>query len=118
MRDLLGNFTGLFIKDENFRRNLDSYIRFLESKDGVFFKVMMQTMMSLMVDDMLSKRFTQLDEREKDVEQRAYHQIYEALLFLTSPAKWIREKTAYKMSLVPSLQDRQAAIGKSKQKGT
>ena len=115
MRELLGNFTALFIKDEKFRGNLDSYIRFLESRDGVFFRTMLQTMMSMMVDDMLSSRYTQLEAEEKDVEQRAYHQIYEILLFLSSPSKWIREKTAYKMSVVPSLADRQT--GKSKEKG-
>ena len=115
MRELLGNFTALFLKDEKFSSNLNSYVRFLESKDGMFFRTMMQTMMSMMVEDMLSKRYTQLEAVEKDVEQRAYYQIYEILLFLSSPTKWIRDKTAYKMSVNPSLTDRQT--GKSKEKG-
>jgi hypothetical protein len=105
----------MFLKDEKFRQNLDSYVRFLGTQDGLFFKTMLQTMMSMMVEDMLSKRYTQLGAVDKDVEQRAYQQIYEILLFLTGPSKWIREKTAYKMSVVPSPADRQ--IGKSKERG-
>jgi len=115
VRELLGNFTGLFLKDEKFRSGLDSYNRFLGTSDGMFFKTMLQTMMSMMVEDLLSTRYTVLDPIEKDVSQRAYQQIYEVLLFFSSPAKWIREKTAYKMSVVPSSQDRQT--GKSKEKG-
>jgi hypothetical protein len=115
VRELLGNFVGLFLRDEKFRSNLDSYVRFLDSRDGVFFRTMLQAMMSMMVEDMLSKRYTQLDAVSKDVEQRAYQQIYEVLLFFASPSKWIREKTAFKMSVVPSSQDRQT--GKSKEKG-
>ena len=116
MRELLGNFTALFLKDEKFRDNLASYIRFLESRDGIFFRTMLQTMMSMMVEDLLSKRYTLLGATEKDVEQRAYHQIYEILLFLSSPSKWIKDKTAYKMSVNPNLADRQT--GKSQKKGT
>jgi len=91
------------------------YIRFLETHDGLFFRTMLQTMMSIMVEDMLSKRYTQLPADEKDVTQRAYQQIYETLLFLSSPRKWIQEKTAVKMSINPTLKDRQ--VGKSKERG-
>lgn len=115
MRELLGSFIGMFLKDEKFRDNLGSYIRFLDSRDGIFFRTMLQTMMTLMIEDMLSKRYTLLDQAEKDVSQRAYYQIYEVLLFLSGPNKWIREKTAYKMTTQPSLADRQS--GKSKEKG-
>lgn len=115
MRELLGNFVGLFLKDEKFRENLTSYMRFLNSRDGVFLVTMLQTMMSLMVEDMLSKRYTVLSAEEKDVTQKAYYQIYETLLFFSSPSKWIREKTAYKMSTQPNLTDRPS--GKSKKEG-
>lgn len=116
MRELLGSFTSMFLKDEKFANSLGSYVRFLESRDGVFFRTMLQTMMSMMVEDLLSKRYTQLEATEKDVEQRAYYQIYEILLFLSSPTKWIRDRTAYKVSVNPSLTDRQT--GKSNKKGT
>ena len=115
MRDLLGNFVGMFLKDEKFGSGLNSYTRFLESRDGVFFRTMLQTMMSLMVDDMLSKRYTVLEPTEKDVTQKTYYNIYEILLFLSGPTKWIKEKTAYKMSMAPNLTDRQ--VGKSKERG-
>lgn len=114
MRELLGKFTGLFLKDEKFGQSLDSYIRFLGTKDGVFFKTMLQTMMSMMVEDMLSKQYTALEPTEKDVVQRTYYNIYEILLFLSSPTKWITDKTRVKMS-IPNLADRQ--VGKSKERG-
>ncbi len=114
MRELLGKFTGLFLKDEKFAQNLDSYIRFLGTKDGIFFRTMLQTMMSMMVEDMLSKQYTMLEPVEKDVTQRTYHNIYEILLFLSAPSKWIADKTRTKMS-IPNLADRQ--IGKSKERG-
>jgi hypothetical protein len=114
MRELLGKFTGLFLKDEKFAQNLDSYIRFLGTKDGIFFRTMMQTMMTMMVEDMLSKQFTALDPTEKDVNQRTYHNLYEILLFLSAPSRWIADKTKVKMS-IPNLADRQ--VGKSKERG-
>jgi len=104
------------LRDEKFGNNLNSYIRFLATEDGVFFKTMLQTMMSIMVEDMLSKKFTALDPTEKDVNQRTYYNVYEILLFLMNPVKWIKDKTTVKMSMAPNLTDRR--FGKSKERGT
>jgi hypothetical protein len=60
---------------------------------GVHQKVI-TTLKGLILEDMIGKRFTDLDPSEKDVRQRAYVGVIEVLDFLHDPHAKARNQTA------------------------
>ena len=94
MKNLLNQFIKL-CDNEEFQRRMVAYERVLKTKQWEFVRDVLLTVKGTMLSDMLSHRFTILDQTEKDVTQRTYHNINEVLEFLSSPAKWIRRKSIY-----------------------
>lgn len=45
--------------------------------------------------DLLSKKFTDLDESEKHIMQSTYYQINQILQFLLQPEKWIKKRNKW-----------------------
>lgn len=53
------------------------------------------TIKGVMAGDMFSRRFTDLDQTEKDVMQKTYYQMDQILTFLLNPLGWMRRKSRW-----------------------
>lgn len=95
MRNLLTPLIELSDNDEFERRQAD-YERMLKSQQWSFVRDTYFTVRSRMLSDMLSLEYTNLDQTEKDVRQRAYYQIEQFLDFISNPTKWIRYKKRFR----------------------
>jgi len=90
------NLTAQFVKyldNDEFKRRLDNYARALKEEHWTFVRDVFLSVKGEMLTDMLSYRFTTLNEHEKDATQKAYYQIGEILDFLADPKNWVRRKT-------------------------
>lgn len=102
MKSLVNIFVQYFTNDEDFRRKLVSYDRFLATEDGKFFISMLAIMKGLIANDMLGAEYTQKKAEEKDVQQRAYYHISQVLSFLSAPRKYIEKKAFWRLSGLPN----------------
>jgi len=90
------NLTAQFVKyldNDEFKRRLDNYARALKEEHWTFVRDVFLSVKGEMLTDMLSYRFTTLNEHEKDATQKAYYQIGEILDFLSEPKLWVKRKT-------------------------
>ena len=109
------NLTSQFIKyydNDEFKRRLGNYELALKSEPWIFVRDVFLSVKGDMLNDMLSYRFTELPERDKDATQKAYYQISEILDFLSEPNRWIRRKT-----LKHKIYDLKGKVVKPNQKG-
>lgn len=60
---------------------------------------MLITIRGSIAEEMLSKEFTSLNQAEKDVMQRTYHNIDQMLIFLMNPLRWIAKKSRWKQMI-------------------
>jgi hypothetical protein len=93
MKDVLNQFVIYFQKSEDFQHKMDTYGRFLSTQDGQFIKDVFLTIKGVILEDMLSTRYTKLEANEKDVQQRAYHHITKLMDFLAEPKRWVRQRS-------------------------
>jgi hypothetical protein len=93
MKDVLQQFVLYFQKSEEFQQRLDSYGRFLLTTDGKFVKDVFLSIKGVILEDMLSNGFTKLSAVDKDVQQRAYHEITELMDFLAEPKRWVKQRS-------------------------
>jgi len=49
----------------------------------------------VMASEMFSRRFTDLDQQGKDVEQKTYYQMDQILRFLLNPAEWVKRRSRW-----------------------
>ena len=99
MKDLLGQFTEIFDKNEKFREELLRFDRSVKTSEWGFFVGVLRLMQGRILEDMVSKEYTLLDEVEKDVVQRTYYNINQILVFLMSPAGWVKKRSKWKQVL-------------------
>ena len=93
MKDVLQQFVNYFQKSEEFQQRLDTYGRFLLTSDGKFVKDVFMSIKGVILEDMLSNSYTKLEANEKDVQQRAYHEITELMDFLAEPKRWVKQRS-------------------------
>lgn len=91
-KNLLNQFAEYFEKSEEFQQRFINYQRFIESKEGEFFKDMLLAMKGVMANHMFSHNYTNLEPTEKDVIQKTYYNIDQILIFLVSPLNWLKKK--------------------------
>jgi len=99
MKDLTAQFYEIFEKNEAFQRELLNFDRALKTPEWAFFVGVLRLMQGRMLEHMVSKEYTFLDEVEKDVIQRTYYNINQILTFLLAPAGWVRKKSKWKQVL-------------------
>uniref|UniRef100_A0A6H1ZGW0 Uncharacterized protein n=1 Tax=viral metagenome TaxID=1070528 RepID=A0A6H1ZGW0_9ZZZZ len=99
MKDLLGQFKEIFEKNETFREELMKFDRTVKSPDWGFFVGVLRLIQGRILEDMVSREHTLLDEKEKDVAQRTYYNINQILVFLMSPAGWIKKRSKWSQVL-------------------
>lgn len=92
MKGLLNSIEQRFKQDDGFQRLLLNYSRAIKTEDWQFFLYAIESVKMEMREDLLSKRFTELDAVEKDVQQRAYYSIKQVLDFLSNPQSWLVKK--------------------------
>ena len=92
MKNLLKQFSTYYDNSEEFRRQQDEFERILKTKEWSFFRDCLITVKGVMMQEMLSYKFTDLPETEKDVMQRTFYNINQILDYLLSPGGWIRRK--------------------------
>ena len=96
MQNLLNEFVRHYEKDDEFKRQLGAYQRSLNSGQIEFIKTIILLYQGLMLQDMMSKRFTQLDSDEKDILQKTYYNLNLLFDFLLYPNKWMEKRMSLK----------------------
>ena len=94
MRSLLNQILELSDNTE-FQRQLANYERIKKSKEWDFVRDTLLVIRSRMLSDMLSREHTNLDNIEKDVQQRVYYHLNQITEFLSNPTQWIRYKKRF-----------------------
>ena len=92
MKNLLNQFIRIVNDSEEFERELNKYERVKKTDEWKFVRDVLLIIKSTILQDMFSARFTNLDEKEKDIEQRTYYNINELMDFLMNPSAWIKLK--------------------------
>jgi len=95
VKALLNQFIELFDNEEEYQRRLANYQRVLKTEEWAFLRDTLMTIKGVMAGDMFSRRFTDLDQQEKDVAQKTYYQIDQILTFLLNPSAWIKKRSRW-----------------------
>lgn len=93
LRDILDQYT----KSEEEAQRLDRFVRLYQNEDFKFFKDCIFTIRGFMANDLLSDRHTKLAADEKDIEQRAYKQVWDFLEFMLEPRKFARKTSEFRL---------------------
>lgn len=92
MRKLLHEVFDGYQNNDEFKRQLENYARYIELPEGRFVKDTFMVLKGTILNTMLSSAYTKLDPTEKDVMQRTFYNITQLLDFLLSPVKEIQKK--------------------------
>lgn len=95
VKALLNQFIELYDNEEEYRRRLANYQRVLKTEEWAFLRDSLMTIKGVMMGDMFSRRFTDLDQQEKDVAQKTYYQMDQILTFLLNPSGWIKKRSKW-----------------------
>jgi len=102
MKSLLNNFVVYYDKYEEFQRKVDQYQRAIESKEWEFLKDTILVIKSEMYQQLLSKKFTDMNAGDKDVLQKTYYNVNQILDYLESPVRWFKRINRFKQVLKPN----------------
>lgn len=92
MKNLLREIHETYGKNDEFKRQLENYARYIKSPEGRFVQDVFNVIKGTILVTMLSASYTKLDQTEKDVMQRTFYNISQLLDFLLSPVGTIKEK--------------------------
>lgn len=93
MKNPISLFKELYYSHDDFKRRLENYERVNKTDEWQFLQDIILSMKGDILAELLSKRFTNLPEKEKDIQQKVYYNLMESLNFLASPLKWIKKKS-------------------------
>jgi len=71
----------------------------LNSEDWKFLVDAIMLIKGQMAIDMFSRKYTLLDETEKDIVQRTYYNINQILTFLSEPERWVKKRSRWTQTL-------------------
>jgi hypothetical protein len=92
---LLHDFKVLYATSEEFKQQIENYHRVVQTKEWKFFKDAILTIKGMVYTELLSARFTNLEPREKDTEQKIYYEIVKMLDFLSNPLTWMKKRSKF-----------------------
>ncbi len=99
MKNLLNKLVRLHeSSNADFNTKLGQYKRVMESPEWKFIRDTFLVMKSEMMQEIFSRPHTRLDKEEKDVIQRTYFNINEALDFLLQPDQWLKTKRRFSIA--------------------
>ena len=102
MKNLLTNFTVFYNTYDDFQRKVDQFQRAIESPEWEFYKEHLLVIKSQMANNLLSKKFTDMNAEDKDVIQKTYYNINQILDYLDSPLKWFKKRNRLQQVLKPN----------------
>lgn len=106
MKSLLNNFVTYYSKFNEFQNKVDEYQRAIETKEWKFLKDTILVVKSQMVQDLLSKEFTNMNAGDKDVLQKTYYNINLILDYLENPVRWFKRINRFKQVLKPNFKSK------------
>lgn len=92
MKKLLHEIFDGYENNDEFKRQLENYARYIELPEGRFVKDTFLVLKGTILNTMLSAAYTKLDPVEKDVMQRTFFNITQMLDFLMNPVRAIQAK--------------------------
>ena len=109
MRGILTEISKTLAQDPNFRADILNYIEMKKHDGWLLHQKMLLTMRGMIAEEMLSSRFTKLDEHEKDVHQRTYHNVNEVIGFLLNPLERAAKKAQFERNFEREINQRMTA---------
>lgn len=92
MKSLLRDIFDAHKQNDEFKRQLENYARYISLPEGMFVKDFFTVIKGTILLTMLSAAYTRLDPTEKDVMQRTFFNITQMLDFLLAPVKSVQKK--------------------------
>jgi len=86
-------FKELYFTHDDFKRRLENFDRVNKTDEWQFLQDIILSMKGDILAELLSKRFTNLPEKDKDIQQKTYYNLMESLNFLANPMNWIKKKS-------------------------
>ena len=108
MKSLLRDIFDAHKQNDEFKRQLENYARYIELPEGRFVKDTFTVIKGTILLTMLSSSYTKLDPTEKDVMQRTFFNITQMLDFLLAPVKSVQKKE----SKLQNLTNQRNPVGK------
>ena len=87
MKHLLIETAKRYFSNETDQQKLKQYQRLQVEPGWAFVAESLRYLQGLILNELMSKDFTELDAHEKDVKQRAFKQTYDVIEFLIDPPK-------------------------------
>jgi len=106
MKSLLNNFVIYYDTYEEFQHRVDQYQRAIKTKEWEFLRDTILVIKSQMAQDLLSKKFTDMNAEDKDVLQKTYYNINQILDYLSSPVRWFKRRNRFKQVLKPNFKSK------------
>ena len=106
MKNLLTKFTVCYNTYDDFQRKVDQFQRVIESPEWKFYKEHLLVIKSQMANNLLSKKFTDMNAEDKDVLQKTYYHINQILDYLDSPLKWFKKRSRLQQVLKPNFKSK------------
>ena len=95
-KQLLTKLVSLHISDtKEFSSKVTQFQRAINSEEWKFMRDTLIVIKSEMMTELLSLKYTNLPETEKDIIQRTYYQINELADFLLQPLTWLKSKRRF-----------------------
>jgi hypothetical protein len=96
MKGLLKKLSLKILETENNKVEYNKFIQLREQDGWKTLESYLMYVRAFMVEDMLTKRFSELKPMEKDVNQRAYAMVNDLIIFLLDPLAEARKLAKYK----------------------
>uniref|UniRef100_A0A6M3J1H7 Uncharacterized protein n=1 Tax=viral metagenome TaxID=1070528 RepID=A0A6M3J1H7_9ZZZZ len=95
MRKILNDLSDHYADVDKNHRSILAYAEMEKHPGWNTHKEMLMLCRGQIAEELLSKRFTELDATEKDVQQRAYSMVDDFIKFLLAPLQQAKKKAAY-----------------------
>ena len=87
MKHLLIKTVEKYYSNEVDSQRLSQYQRLKDDPGWLFVEESLRYLQGLILNDIMSKEFTELGEKEKDIKQRTFKGVYDVIEFLINPPK-------------------------------
>lgn len=99
MKTFISEIAKMMTTNPEMSSRLSKYHAMKDHEGWVVHQDILLRLQGLMAGEMFSRRFTELNEREKDVQQRAYYIVKELTEFLLNPPKYFTELPETKIKM-------------------
>lgn len=97
MKDLLSHLDEYFEKNDEFKRRMEKFSYVKNSEDWEFFVFMLRSVQGVMVNDMLTRRYADLEPVEKDITSKTYYHVNRMVEFFINPITELRKRKKWNL---------------------